>query len=62
MAAVGSACSSGTIEPSHVLLQIGMDRIMAESTLRFSLGRFTTEDQIDAAIDILHMAWKNLSN
>lgn len=61
MAAVGSACSSGTIEPSHVLLQIGMDRIMADSTLRFSLGRFTTEDLIDAAIDILHEVWIKLS-
>jgi len=47
----GSACSSGAIEPSSVLLAMGLDRDAAFETVRFSLGRFTTPDDIDLAIE-----------
>jgi cysteine desulfurase len=47
----GSACSSGASEPSHVLTAIGLDRKNARASLRFSLGRLNTEDQIEALIE-----------
>ena len=49
-ASVGSACHSGAIEPSPVLLAMGVAREAAFETVRFSLGRFTTEAEVDAAI------------
>lgn len=47
----GSACSSGAVEPSHVLLAMGLDRERAKSSVRFSLGRDNTVEQVDALID-----------
>ena len=47
----GSACSSTNPEPSHVLLAMGLDEDSARASLRFGLGRFTTEDDIDFAIE-----------
>ncbi len=47
----GSACSSGAVEPSHVLLAIGLPRERARASLRFSLGHSNTEEQVDALID-----------
>jgi cysteine desulfurase len=47
----GSACSSGATEPSHVLAAIGLNREQARSSVRFSLGRSNTEEQIEALID-----------
>jgi cysteine desulfurase len=47
----GSACSSGATEPSHVLAAIGLTRERARSSVRFSLGRSNTQEQIDALID-----------
>ena len=47
----GSACSSGSIEPSEVLLAMGVPRDAAFESVRFSLGRFTTEEDIDFAVE-----------
>ncbi len=47
----GSACSSGSIEPSAVLLAMGLSREAAFESLRFSLGRFTTSSDIEAVIE-----------
>lgn len=49
----GAACSSGSVQPSHVLIAIGLSDDDARSTLRFSLGRGTTRDEIDKAIEII---------
>lgn len=49
-ASTGSACHSGAIDPSPVLLAMGVAREAAFETVRFSLGRFTTEAEVDAAI------------
>ena len=47
----GSACTSANPEPSHVLTAMGRDEDMARASLRFGLGRFTTAEEIDYAID-----------
>ncbi|MFI5334111.1 MAG: cysteine desulfurase family protein [Chlamydiales bacterium] len=49
----GSACAAGALEPSRVLLNMGLSPIIARSTLRFSLSRMTTQDEIDRAVEIL---------
>ncbi|TFE69569.1 cysteine desulfurase family protein [Methylacidiphilum caldifontis] len=48
-ASSGSACMSGTIQPSHVLMAMGYDRQRAGSSIRFSIGKYTTEEEIDEA-------------
>jgi cysteine desulfurase len=49
----GSACSSGSLEPSHVLSAIGLRPEQARASIRFSLGRFNTKEDVDAALQIL---------
>jgi cysteine desulfurase len=50
-ASSGSACTTGTVEPSHVLIAMGIPRELAIRALRFSLGRTTTEADIDRAVE-----------
>ncbi|PMR74402.1 aminotransferase class V-fold PLP-dependent enzyme [Billgrantia endophytica] len=56
----GSACNSASVEPSYVLKGIGVPRRLALASLRFSFGRFTTEADIDSALDALHHALPGL--
>ncbi|NYT79362.1 IscS subfamily cysteine desulfurase [Alcaligenaceae bacterium] len=55
----GSACTSASLEPSYVLRAIGRSDELAHSSLRISLGRFTTEQDVDTAVDIISekVAW-----
>jgi cysteine desulfurase len=52
-ASAGSACATGSSEPSHVLSAIGASPISAQGTLRFSLGRYNTKEDIDYVLEVL---------
>ncbi|MBL8861360.1 MAG: IscS subfamily cysteine desulfurase [Planctomycetes bacterium] len=56
----GSACTSASLEPSHVLRAMGVGEDMAHSSIRFGFGRFTTREQVDFAVDQLAAAVKRL--
>merc|ERR1719420_1644228 len=49
----GSACTSASLEPSYVLRAIGVDEELAHTSLRFGLGRFTTEAEVDKTVEDL---------
>ena len=52
-ASTGSACSSSSLEPSHVLLALGLSPEQAHGSLRFSLGKWTSEEEIEQVLDVL---------
>jgi cysteine desulfurase len=58
--ATGSACSSATQEPSYVLRALGASTELAQSSLRFSLGRFSTAADVDRAIEVVSAALQRL--
>jgi len=52
----GSACTSASLEPSYVLRALGRDDELAHSSIRFSIGRYTTEEQVDYAVEVIRAA------
>ena len=56
----GSACTSASLEPSYVLRALGRDDELAHSSLRFSIGRFTTEEDVEYAIKVIRQAVNKL--
>ena len=50
----GSACTSASVEPSYVLSALGVKHELAMSSLRFSIGRYTSEEDIDSAVELIH--------
>lgn len=56
----GSACTSSSLEPSYVLRAIGRPDELAHSSIRFSVGRYTTDNEIDYAVNLLHKAVNRL--
>jgi cysteine desulfurase len=59
-ASAGSSCTSGAMEPSHVLVAMGVPKELATSSLRLSLGYTTTADDVDLALDVIPAAVKQL--
>lgn len=59
-ASTGSACSSDTLEPSHVLMAIGLSPEVGHGSVRFSLGKFNTADDVDRTLEVLPKVVSNL--
>ena len=57
----GSACSSGSMEPSHVLHAIGRDLKTARASIRFSIGKYTTQGELEKAVDVLDTVVRKIS-
>jgi cysteine desulfurase len=49
----GSACTSASLEPSYVLRAVGVEEELAHTSIRFGLGRFNTEEEVDFVIDLV---------
>lgn len=60
-ASTGSACTTGTPEPSHVLKAIGLSGDETEASIRFSLGRLTTDQDVDDAVGLIDKALSGLA-
>lgn len=58
----GSACSSGALEPSRILLSMGIAQELVRSSLRFSFSRFTTEQEIDVAVSVIIRLVRHMRN
>ncbi len=58
----GSACTSASLEPSYVLRALGRDDELAHSSIRITIGKFTTEDEVDYAVDLLKKSVEKLRN
>lgn len=56
----GSACMVGSVQPSHVLLAMGRSPELARAAVRFSLGKPTTQEEIDAAVDAFQRVWERM--
>lgn len=56
----GSACTSASLKPSYVLKALGLSDELAHSSIRFSLGRFTTQEEIDTVIQLIHQKVEKL--
>ena len=56
----GSACSSGSLEPSHVLLALGLPEGLAHGSIRFSFGKHNTIEEVDYAVDVIKSAVERL--
>jgi len=56
----GSACTSASLEPSYVLRAIGVGEELAHTSIRFGLGRFNTEEEVDFVIDLVVRKVKKL--
>lgn len=62
MIGTGSACTSGAIEPSHVLTAMGVSREDASSTIRISLGRFNNQNEVSVITKVIKQAFDILSH
>jgi cysteine desulfurase len=56
----GSACTSASLEPSYVLRALGRDDELAHSSIRFSIGRFTTADDVDYTVEKIRSSVQKL--
>jgi len=61
-ASSGSACTSGSLDPSHVLLAIGLSHELAHGSLRVTFGKYNTKEEVDYVVNELEMIIKNLRN
>ena len=61
-ASSGSACTSGSLDPSHVLLAIGLSHEIAHGSLRISIGKYNTKEEIDYLLDNLEEIVQKLRN
>jgi len=61
-ASSGSACTSGSLDPSHVLLALGLPHEIAHGSIRFSFGKFNTEEDVNKVLEVLPPAVQKLRN